>query len=40
MSLIFEPEYEEEVEQDTVFELIDGKWVEVTLDDPEGEQQQ
>ena len=40
MSLIYEPEYEEEVEQDIVIVLVDGKWVEVTMDDPEGEQQQ
>lgn len=31
----FEPEYEEEVEHDTVLILKDGRLVEVTGDDPE-----
>lgn len=31
----YEPEYEEEVEHDTVMVMIDGKLVEVTGDDPE-----
>ena len=30
----FEPEYEETVEHDTVMEMVDGKLVEVTDDDP------
>ena len=41
MSMIYEPEYEETVEQDTVLVFIDGKWVdvtEVTNNDPEGKQ--
>ena len=34
----YEPEYEEEVEHDTVMVMIDGKLVEVTSDDPEAQQ--
>ena len=30
-----EPEYEEVVEHDSVMEMVDGKLVEVTKDDPE-----
>ena len=37
MSFMYEPEYEEQVEQDTVMIMIDGKLVEVTDDDTEEE---
>ena len=35
MARYYEPEYEEQVEHDTVMEMIDGKLVEVTADDTE-----
>lgn len=31
----YEPEYEEEVEHDTVLVMVNGRLVEVTVDDPE-----
>lgn len=35
---VYEPEYEESVEHDTVMIMIDGGLREVTADDPEAEQ--
>lgn len=35
MARKYEPEYEEQVEHDTVMVMIDGKLVEVTKDDSE-----
>lgn len=35
MARRYEPEYEEQVEHDTVMVMIDGKLTEVTQDDPE-----
>lgn len=35
----YEPEYEEEVECDTVMVMVNGKLTEVTQDDPGAEQQ-
>jgi len=38
MARYYEPEYEEQVEHDTVMVMIDGELVEVTEDDPETRQ--
>lgn len=35
MARKYEPEYEEQVEHDTVMVMINGEWVEVTKDDSE-----
>jgi len=38
--MTYEPEYIEEVAHDTVMEMVDGRLVEVTADDPEVRKQQ